>query len=427
MERLDGALKARPSFEGLRVFTFVQQTEVWLVWLIYSVVVALFLIAGTHAYHWSLMMGAWVSIGIPFLQYSLNIITATAEGRQRVPPMTGDGMRDPRLYKLLLLFSALASFVFFFDPEWRPWALAAVLLVWPAMVSIIAIEASLTSALNPVKLTSFILGMGLTYVALRMAMTGALLYVLLLIDNRTTLFGSVAGTLFLSVASVYLMLALSRCTGALLHARRTELGLLTAASPEQAEQQLKQQIDAERGAFLGHIYALVRADKFRQAWSELETRLKRERYADEDRYYDHLAGWEDKTLAHKLAQGYLKRLVVRSPEQAWRLYASILAAEQGNYRLDSGDAVLKFAAAATTPSRRRLMLDVLRHFEEDFPNHPMSRQAFLVGADLACELGETELAVEMMAEVIRRRGKVDKPTYDRCRRILSDFRLNPGG
>lgn len=400
-------------FERLTLFTFVAQTEVWLIWAIYSVLVLLFMV-----FTLPIMIVWWIVAGVPFLQFCLNLIESTALGVKRAPRMTWDGFRDPRIYKQLLLSTGLVSLIAATPPDWQFAAIGIVLLVCPAMTAFIALEDSLARALNPVRVGLFIWNMGLSYLALRVVATTGILYVLLLSQHYSILLATLAGKVFFAVASVYLILVLCRCTGALLHSRRAELGIRTIASPEQAEAAVSDATRRERDEFLGEIYKLARADKLDEAWQRLEERLKRSRYAVEGEYYSELAQWEDERLARKMAQGYLRRLVRTAPELAWPILEDIATRTGGNYRLDAGEPLLLFAEHANTSRRRRIIVDMLRYFEDDFPTHPRRREALLTATSLACELDDEELARELFARVQRMRGLIHKPTFDRCRQLL---------
>ncbi|MCB1692968.1 MAG: hypothetical protein KDI19_09390 [Pseudomonadales bacterium] len=410
------------GFEPLHVFSFVRQTEVWLVWLIFGALTTILVYGSARLPSAPILMVWWIIFGIPFAQFCLGIVLGTSQGRQQVPAMTIDGFRDTRILKLLVLVSMAVSAVFFTSPSIRPLILAVVLLVAPASFAYVAIEDSLSRALNPLRIATFIVNMGATYVALRVVVTVVLLYLLLLVDYRMQLLSSFSGTAFFSFVTVYLLLAMARCTGVLLHARRTELGLSTSFSPEQAEAAREAHEQEERNQFLGEVFDLSRVHEYAAAWKKLEARLKRDRYETEALYFSALRRWDDPTMAHKLAQGYLKRLLERSVGEAWQLLEDILETENGNYRLDSGETVLKFAEVAETDAHKSLMLGVLQHFDEDFPAHPRSREAWLTTAKFACDLGRMEEAQAAFANVTSRRGLLHKPTYDECLSRLAAYR-----
>ncbi len=410
MAKADQAIDYQP----LRIFTFVAQTEVWLIWLIYSVVVfGLLSVPSVFLAIW------WIIFGVPFLQFSLNLIESTARGIEKAPRMTAEGFKDGRIYKQLLLSSVWVSMVFAIPPEYQPLAIGFIMLVCPAMTAFIAMENSFLRAINPVPVASFIWHMGLSYILLRLVVTAVALYLLLVFQNQTSLLSNAAGRAFFSITTVYLLLVMSRSVGALIFSRRNELGIRTVASQEQAEADRDESIRRERQAFLEEMYQLANSGRAASAWDQIEKRLKRDRFESEGAYFVDLSAWEDRKLKHKLAQGYLKRLVKQAPELAWPILEEIHGETGGDYRLESGEAVLEFAGYATTSGQKRVAADLLQYFEEDFPNHPRIREALLVGADLACQLDDFALAKQLFDRVKKMRGLVHKPTFDRCLKLLS--------
>lgn len=407
------AAAARARYEPLRIFTFVAQTEVWLIWAIYSVTVFVLMhIASYFILVW------WIVIGVPFLQFCMHLIESTARGIERAPRMTWEGFRDLRVYKQLILSTALASAYFTTPVEYRPGAAALILLVCPAMTAFIAMENSLLRALNPIALAGFIWHMGMTYLLLRLVVTSGLLYLLLLFQHQTTLLASIPGKAFFAIASVYLLLIMARSTGALIFSRRKELGIRTVASAEQAEADEDRARQQARDAFLAGVYEMYRSGRAREAWSAIDSRLKKRRYRDEGDYFAEMIRWEDPTLAHKLAQGYLRRLVREAPELAWPILEQIFDQTDDDYRLDAGEPVLTFARFATTSRQKQISLELLRHFDDDFPGHPRCREALLIGTDLACESGDMDLARALFDKVTTMRGLVHKPTFERCLALL---------
>ncbi len=386
--------------EKPRLFTFVRQTEVWL-------------ISGV----W------WVIFGLPFLQFCLNVVESTALGQQRVPRLTAAGLKDARVYALLLISTCIVSVHALASAYLVPGLVLGtdvlMLLIYPAMIASIALRHSLFTTLNPLFIGRFVRQMGLGYAGLRVVFVNTLIFLLLLAQTRVAAVTTLPGTLLFTTVAVYLVLVMSRCTGALLHARRQELGLKTVHSDEQENEKARRAEQLERRDFLAPVLEHSRVNRYRQAWEVIEPRLKQDRYATEHLFYEELRAWTDRTLAHKLAQGYLKRLVETSTEHAWRIYEDIYNHEQGNYRLESGETVLRLAETTSTDAQRRIILETLKYFDDDFPQHPKSRQALLLGADLAFHFDELDLAAALFRKVRTRKGLVHASTFQRVQNLLA--------
>jgi hypothetical protein len=56
------------------------------------------------------------------------------------------------------------------------------------------------------------------------------------------------------------------------------------------------------------------------------------------------------------------------------------AANGNEYRLESGHVVFKLVDRADNFRRKQILAHLLSHFDTDFPNHPQSAEALLLGA-----------------------------------------------
>ncbi|XOV87698.1 MAG: hypothetical protein ACFHX7_22540 [Pseudomonadota bacterium] len=408
------------------IFMFVRQTEVWLIWLFYSIILSGLLIVARFTPVWLISGIWWVIFGLPFLQFCLNVVESTALGANKVPPLTMGGMKDGRVYALLGICIGLSAARTLAPPDLVILADFLTLLIFPALLASIAMRHSLATTLNPLFMWQFIRQMGLNMAGLRLLLLSALLLTLLTAGTHLPLLASIPGTVLLGSTAIYLTLLLCRCTGALLHVRRLELGLKTMDSDEQRNAATRRAEHLERQEFLVPVLEHSRANRYNKAWEILEPRLKKDRYATEHLFYDELRGWTDRTLAHKLAQGYLARLTESNTEQAWRIYADIQACEAGNYRLASGETVLRLAETASTDAQRRIILDTLKHFDDDFPGHPKSRQALLIGADMACHLDNMALADSLFRKVRTRKGLVQPDRFRRVQNLLAHYHRSGG-
>jgi len=275
---------------------------------------------------------------------------------------------DSRPFKLGGLAAVALVGIQSAPPEWRIWLLTPVLLITPAVFSSVAVEGSIRRALNPVRIVTFIYSMGLTYVALRVVVTGTLL-LLFALQHYTTVLEPPLGAPLMAIGGVYLLLVMYRATGALLHARRDYLGLKTDFSPEQAAEDNRIRAAQERQAFLKPLMGMCREDQY---------------------------------------------------GEAWQLYGEVMADSNGGYRLDSGEAVIRLADTASNQAERRTIIEAIRHFDDDFPNHPKSRQAFLAGTQLALDTQDLELAQAFFDNVQHRRGVISRKRYDACLKVLGN-------
>jgi hypothetical protein len=407
------------DFEPLRVFSFVFQPEVLIVWMIFGLLISLLLTISINWYMAILSFPAWFMTAMLLLNYGIEITDQTARGHQRMRRMAFP--QDGRAFKLTILMVGLLSLVAGAPTEYRIVLLGLVLLITPAAVAFVALEGAMFAALNPIRLVSFIYSMGFSYVALRLLITFGLFLVLVFtsVHFYDTQIPAIIVKAQAGLIGVYLMLVICRSTGALLHARRHQLGLWTSYSPEQAEQAQAEITRKQQLVFLDGLNKECHAGEHRRAWERLETLLKRNRYADEAFFFSELDRWQDRVLLHKLTQGYLKRLIEQDAEIAWQIYLKVIRETDSEFTLDSGELALKLAESADNAERRRTSLDALQFFDKDFPRHPRSRYAFLLATSLAIELNEMERARKLFRIVQTRRGLISKVRYDECVRVLA--------
>ncbi len=407
------------EFTRLKVFSFIAQIEVLLIWIVYSLLATLIITlirveeTGIFAFVWLIVFG------IPFLQYCFAIMDFASRGNQQAPRMSIEIIAlDSRTFKELFLMGMLLGAITATPADYQWITTGVALLIAPAMTSFVVLEGSLVNAANPLKIFRFISMMGLTYVTLRILVTSVLLLFLFVADRHTTLFENIAGRFFFATVGTYLLLTLFRATGALLHSRRDQLGLHTDFSPEK---NFANEIDSDqqtRREFLVEVYNLWQGGKQKAAWEMLESAIKNDRYNSEAFYYAELNEWKDPQLAWKTAQGYISRLIEVDPEEAWRIYEEVIRSSNGDYKLGSGSTLLALAENANTVERKRITIESLSNFESDFPGHPKIRQAYLTATDLCCETGNVEFARDLFHKVTHRRGLISKPVYERCRSFL---------
>ena len=158
----------QPETHQLRVFSFVTQTEILLVWIIYSLTVGLLLMIPANNYLSPLTGALWILLGIPFFQYGFTIIEFTARGHSIIPRMASDIFTvDARVYKLMLYLAISASLLAATPARLSYIVEMFLAVVTPAIVTFIAFHYTAAQALNPLNVFRFISNMGFTYNALK--------------------------------------------------------------------------------------------------------------------------------------------------------------------------------------------------------------------------------------------------------------------
>lgn len=229
--------RSRPEGHSLRMFTFVAQPEVLLVWLLFTVfywVVALLYQPGAM----EIVAGvAALIFSIPFVQYGFVIIERSAKGHNILPRMAADIFSmDARTYRILLLSGVFGLLLASLPESYRFYGVVVLLLFSPAILSFVAFHASLVACLNPINLIGFISNMGITYVALRLVGNTVMLVLWYFLQRGEEVFDTPMALLTMAASGCYLTLTMFRGTGGLLHLRHKELGIDTDYSSERAAQ-----------------------------------------------------------------------------------------------------------------------------------------------------------------------------------------------
>jgi hypothetical protein len=403
----------------LRTFSFVTQTEILLVWLIYTLLVGLLLMIPSNNYLSVLTGALWVLIAIPFFQYGFTIIEFTARGHSNIPRMGSDIFTmDSRVYKLMLYLAMTASFLVAVPDNLDYLAEMFIAIITPAIITFISFHYSAAQAVNPLNIYRFISNMGFTYNALKFLGAWVLAALLFMFGDGLNLYDSKAGSFLMAAASIYLVLTLFRATGVLLHHRRGKIGIHADFSRELEEEKLLKQQHIRRQHLISKLQKLANVDKIIEAGNLLNRSLKRNRYLEEELYFDLLSNLEDQRLAHKMAQGYIGRLLHDDQALAWHIFDTVCDETRGKFRLESGSDLLNLATIATDNSQKRRVLLLLSNFDDNYPKHPRSREAFLVATEICIELGQHNEAQSYFQKVTSRRGRLNRVKYEKCLEIL---------
>jgi hypothetical protein len=153
---------------------------------------------------------------------------------------------------------------------------------------------------------------------------------------------------------------------------------------------------------------------------ETRKELKKHHYSEEAAYYEALTQLQDQRLAWKLAQGYISRLLRRDSMMAWEVFTTIWHAADGNYRLESGSTVIALARSAETRYQKEIMVDLIEHFDDDYPRHPKSREAYLLASEICCDMEDFKRGRQLFNRVTSRRGKISRRSYKKCHQLLAE-------
>jgi len=139
--------------------------------------------------------------------------------------------------------------------------------------------------------------------------------------------------------------------------------------------------EQELSEFSAQLYKISNAGQQTKAWEMLEQRLQDDNYVSEADLFSRTRNWENPLLAVKAGQGFIERLIESKDfRTAWNILEFCFEANQGDYKLLSGETVLALSSRAETRNHKSIMVTILTHFEKDFPNHPQTTAALLTAA-----------------------------------------------
>ncbi|MDA0790627.1 MAG: hypothetical protein O2780_14355 [Proteobacteria bacterium] len=400
---------------------FILQTEVVLVWLVFSLLFGI-LSALSYGYLVYLALPLWLISGAMFFKYGFVIIEYSARGHSRLPRLGSEILGpEPRIYRQALVLAGALGIISVTPEPWRPLIIGLLLVVTPAITAFITFHWRLTQALRPDHIWQFMRGMGLTYYPLRFLITGSLMVVLIMVEDDAHLSELFPGGRFaLAAIATLLLMATFRTTGVLLHSRRESIGIITDFSEEQFAAATTASRRKDQEHFIRDLALLSRRGRVAEAVERMESRLRRGRYQEDGDFYELLRELTDPALSYRMAEGYVGRLLDHSVTTAWDIFETLWSESGGRLRLTSGTRAIDLGRAASSRSQKQASVAMLGRFDSDYPRHPGTSEALLIGADLACQLGDLATASDILSRVGQQTGAIDAEVYQRCLRVLRD-------
>lgn len=389
--------------------------------LIFSYLLFVLRVVGLGGIVWTAPL-AYVN-AVFFLGYLFVIVDYTAQGYQKIPIMSANLLSTgrSRFFKELVLISFFFSLFFVSNnPYWQVSFVLASNLLFPMATSVVIMEESLVSALNPLKWIGVLMDIkaDATFVAYFVIQTGTifLAYIAVFVDLGWF-------NLITMMAFVMAMMTVFRSIGIALHSNAESLGIGVQYGKQVEEQQVQQAKDKELSVFVTSLYKLSNSSQMDKAWLSLERRVRDDGYKTEADLFARLCGWDNVRLAVKAGQGFIERLVAREDYRTtWNVLEFCYTANRNEYRLLSAGTVLELSARAETREQIEIMVYLLGRFEEDFPNHPRTGEALLIASQFyAHDLNDFEGAREIMARLHAEHPEIHaSKTYQALSGILSE-------
>jgi hypothetical protein len=364
----------------LRYLTLPLTVAPLLLVAIFAVLLQLALHAGLLGLPLFYIVGSW------FLKYAFVLLEHTAQGRPGAPVFSMDdanpfGEMRPFQFGLLIatfhgagrgLGSVLGA----------GWATAAYVLgmaVLPAVIAIEAVTGSFRAALQPRGIVAMIrrLGPGNLVVMAIAAACGWLAQWIVVDATQLAL-------LLRIVLLMLLWLVLFSTLGGVIHERRFEIGFEPERSAETTQRKQVVALQRERDRFVDQVFAEYRAGSSVNAWASIQQRAGEGpgALAEYEWLYPRVAAWANPTLANRVAQELLTRLLVNQRNgDAVKLVKERLQAD-ARFRPATGEQTLRVAQLARDGGDWPLARALIADFEQRFADHPVRGSVALLAEQL---------------------------------------------
>ncbi|MDO3721189.1 hypothetical protein QVZ43_05605 [Marinobacter sp. chi1] len=351
----------------------------------------------------------WAVLAIALLKYTYEVISHTAEGHLKPPPVaaafTGSGFEI--VFQQFLVFFLIGALVTSAGMVGGPFlalaAMAFVVLVLPASIMVLATERSVGAAVNPLNLMAIISRIGTPYfllygylILLTMASGTAQQFALIHLPDWAA--QSLAG--FLNSAFT---LVLFHMLGYLLFQYQEELGF---AADHQDGDLGESSDNRDRAArFDADLDINLKDGNYDRAQSMLKEALRREPNNQQrvGQLYQLLTARNDLTELYRYHPRILEWLSQRNDAGGMAALLRSLQQAEPQFRLDDPELTLRCARTLYQRSQFKPALKLLQDFHKRFPQSEHLAPAYLLAAQaLANGLDQWEKAKAFLTFVQKR-------------------------
>jgi len=311
--------KTYPQFNLLRALTYPLDLSPLLIVFITSIFITFALLGPIMAV---LVVFGLGMFSLWFLKYAFLILTDTAEGHVEIPVFSDaflrafENYRPAKLLIILISHIVIMGQILSFD-LYLGYIYGVVLLVLlPAILSVLAMEDKLINTFNPNILVSIINMSGKYYWYCLSLFFFATAFVIALFQSDIAQFISVFITLYLILVSFHII-------GLMLYIRRNEMGYATVHSPEQDSNEIKEDKLKQYQRIASNVYSRYRQPT---ALPYLENQLNHEPIDAYRWFYTEIVSWDIKPKFKRLFFNlYLSKLCdSKNPKEACRTYCKCI-------------------------------------------------------------------------------------------------------
>lgn len=294
--------KTYPQFNLLRALTYPLDLSPLLIIFITAIFITFALLGPIMAV---LVVFGLGMFSLWFTKYAFSILTDTAEGQVEIPVFSDAFLRAFENYRpakmLIILISHIVIMgqILSFDLLLGYLYGVLVLVLLPAIISVLAMENKLINTFNPNILVSVISMSGKYYWYCLSFFFIATVFVITLFLSDIAQFISVVITLYLILVSFHII-------GVMLYLRRNEMGYATVHSPEQDSNDINEDKLKQYQRIATNVYSRYRQPT---ALPYLENQLKHDPIDAYRWFYTEIVSWDIKPKFKRLFLNlYLSKL-----------------------------------------------------------------------------------------------------------------------
>jgi hypothetical protein len=309
-----------------------------------------------------------------FINYSFILLDSLIEGIAEPPVLSIEMMNAATGHRGLATLVVVIS-IFFGSNVGSYWfgqafsvALGIVTAsVLPAVIAVQGVTGAVVQSLNPVRCFLLASRLGRDYLVIVVSVV--VLYAL----AYTVIRVSALPFIVRIAVFLYAWLAVFTLIGSVLHERRADIRVDDAYEPEPVQIDRNAEHERQRDRQIDAIYAEWRGGAQKNTWQSVVTLLERssDPVAESRWLYERVARWPDSSLAVRLAQDLVPRLLAeKRNSEVLDLVNERLQADP-DFRPLTSATLLRVAHVARDGGDRRIARALVKDFERLFPNDPM--------------------------------------------------------
>ncbi|MDH5736936.1 MAG: hypothetical protein OEZ23_01435 [Gammaproteobacteria bacterium] len=329
-----------------------------------------------------------IGLGLAFLaaltRYLMLIIEESSQGNHEPPDIAGFFQADPdrlflKMVGIFFILSLIGGVIMQGSPTGgQIYSYFVFNFLLPAIIMMLAISKSMTAAINPFNLLTFILRVGLPYLLLNLCLTIVSVGPMVVMPILAQLLPPIFMMLSIGIIIVYFMFVIFRMMGYTVYQYQDVLGFTS----DDDDKYYLDEDEFRRKSTLGNAHVLVQEGRFEEAFKLLQTALSQDPNNLEYHEYFHrlLLATNSVESLKEHAQVFTRLLI----EKGYAIKAAnhyLDAEARGvNYLYNDSDTCYQVADALYQQSKYKPALHLLVGMHKRDPDYPGLFDAYFLAA-----------------------------------------------